>query len=849
MKTPSLSRLNRGAAATAASTLLSFAGLSGTAVAAAPAGNTKAPTDTGSGLEEIVVTAEKRDSTVQATPIAITALSAGDLAQENIQSVEDLVGAVPGVSMRSAGPGQTEYEMRGLTSAGGSAATVGYYIDETPLSASAVALNGRTVIDADLFDLSHVEVLRGPQGTLYGAGSMGGTIKLITNQPKIGVFEGATDFTLSQTSSGGSTNGSISAMVNLPVNDILAFRLVGTQKYISGWIPRVVAEQGEFPYPVGFGTTCFSYCPTRGNVGAAPVAETIKGSNLEKFTAERAMVLLKPTDQLTINGTLMYQRIDAQGYNNYQATGTSPDPYPSTPGIYQPNDVKEPYYDQFKMASLTVKYNFGFAELTSATGYWQRYVFQSTDATEPLQNINGLAGSASPTPWPNGFLPGLLYDEVDPTTQISEELRLTSSGTGPFQWVGGIYASDLHSGYITTNQTPYIANAYNSAGPGVGNINVGGAAANPDGIIFDDNNPNIMKQSAVFGEASYKVTDDLKATLGVRYFKFTVANTSHQCGVGTGTGNETCQISSASGSGNNVLPKLNISYTPTPDLTLYGTVSKGSRPGGVNLPIPLPTLAQIQSNPLSYNCGIPNQVQLNPGTPIPPGTIYVTQQPAYFAPDSIWSYELGEKARFDDRRFTLDADIYYVKWKNIQQVIDLSCGYPYSTNAGNALAYGPEVEASALIVEGLTFSVSGAWTKAYINQPTANEATVIAGATPGTDPSRIVNVPRYTADISLEYQKDIGNDLTGLFRIADSIVGPIEDISYVRETLPSHAFLDARAGVSHGQWAAYLVGTNLTNKIAALTIDNTTFAWQQPTIIRVSTNQPRTVGVDFQYKF
>ncbi|HEX4242190.1 MAG TPA: TonB-dependent receptor [Steroidobacteraceae bacterium] len=847
MKIPSSSHPFRGVVATAASMLLSIAG-AGAAFAAAPASNTKAPSDS-SGLEEIVVTAEKRDSTVQATPIAITALSAGDLAQENIQTVEDLVGAVPGVSMRSAGPGQTEYEMRGLTSAGGSAATVGYYIDETPLSASAVALNGRTVIDADLFDLSHVEVLRGPQGTLYGSGSMGGTIKLVTNQPKIGVFEGATDVSLSQTSSGGSTNGSVSAMVNLPVNDIMAVRLVATQKYISGWIPRVVAQEGEFPYPVGFGTTCFSYCPTRGNVGAAPVAETIKGSNLEKFTAERALLLLKPTDELTINGTLMYQRIDAQGYNNYQATGTSPDPYPSTPGIYQPNDVKEPYYDSFKLASLTVKYSFGFADLTSATGYWQRYVFQSTDATEALQNINGLAGSASPTPWPNGFLPGLLYDEEDPTTQISEELRLTSNGTGPLQWVGGIYASDLHSGYITHNETPYIANAYNSAGPGAGNINNGGAAANPDGVIFNDNNPNIMKQSAVFGEASYKVTDDLKATLGVRYFKFTVANTSHQCGVGTGTGNATCQEAAASGSGNNVLPKLNISYTPTPDLTLYGTVSKGSRPGGVNLPIPLPTLSQIQSNPLAYNCGIPNQVQLNPGTPIPAGTIYVTSQPSYFAPDSIWSYELGEKARFDDRRFTLDADVYYVKWKNIQQVIDLSCGYPYSTNAGNALAYGPEVEATALIVEGLTFSVSGAWTKAYINQPSINEAAVIAGATPGTDPSRVVNVPRYTADISLEYQRDIGNDLTGLFRIADSIVGPIEDISYVRETLPSHAFLDARAGVSHGQWAAYLVGTNLTNKIAALTIDNTTFAWQQPTIIRVSTNQPRTVGVDFQYKF
>src|SRR5476651_1417093 len=142
------------------------------------------------GLEEIIVTAEKRESTVQATPIAMTALSAGDLSEQNIGSIQDLVGAIPGISLRTAGPGQTEYEMRGLGSAGGSVATVGFYIDETPLSASAVALNGRTVIDADLYDLNRTEVLRGPQGTLYGAGSMGGTIKLVTNPAKLGTFEG-----------------------------------------------------------------------------------------------------------------------------------------------------------------------------------------------------------------------------------------------------------------------------------------------------------------------------------------------------------------------------------------------------------------------------------------------------------------------------------------------------------------------------------------------------------------------------------------------------------------------------------------------------------------------------------
>ena len=115
----------------------------------------------------------------------MTALSAGDLDEQNIASIEDLVGAIPGISLRTAGPGQTEYEMRGLASSGGSVATVGFYLDETPLSASAVALNGRTVIDADLYDLNRTEVLRGPQGTLYGAGSMGGTIKLVTNPPKL----------------------------------------------------------------------------------------------------------------------------------------------------------------------------------------------------------------------------------------------------------------------------------------------------------------------------------------------------------------------------------------------------------------------------------------------------------------------------------------------------------------------------------------------------------------------------------------------------------------------------------------------------------------------------------------
>src|SRR5450755_284081 len=283
--------------ASMAAALLCAAPFAAPALAATPSST---PSDSNTGLEEIIVTAEKRESTVQATPIAMTALSAGDLAEQNIGSIQDLVGAIPGISLRTAGPGQTEYEMRGLGSAGGSVATVGFYIDETPLSASAVALNGRTVIDADLFDLNRTEVLRGPQGTLYGAGSMGGTIKLVTNPPKLNSFEGAAAVDASQTT-GGSTNGRGSLMLNLPIGDIAALRVVTTGKYISGWIDRKVIAAGQFPFPTNFGNCGVYYC-NRGDVQDAPVAEDHRNSNLERFISSRAALLVKPTEDLSITG-------------------------------------------------------------------------------------------------------------------------------------------------------------------------------------------------------------------------------------------------------------------------------------------------------------------------------------------------------------------------------------------------------------------------------------------------------------------------------------------------------------------------------------------------------------------
>jgi len=176
--------------------------------------------------------------------------------------------------------------------------------------------------------------------------------------------------------------------------------------------------------------------------------------------------------------------------------------------------------------------------------------------------------------------------------------------------------------------------------------------------------------------------------------------------------------------------------------------------------------------------------------------------------------------------------------------VSLTCGYPYDTNAGNARAYGPEVETSTRLTEELTFDLSGAYTNAKISDPSA--AAIAAGFSPGID---IINVPEYTVVASLDYHHPVTDKLTGMFHVSSELTGPIQDQAYYRETLPSHNNIDLRMGVFNDKWGAYFVATNLTNKLAALTIDNTVFAWQQPTITRVSTNQPRTLGVDFNYKF
>ncbi len=742
------------------------------------------------GIEEVVVTAEKRSATVQSAPLSITALSGAQLKSQGITNVMQVAEQVPGISLRTSGPGQTELEMRGMSSSGGSSPTVGFYLDETPLSPPAASLNGKVVIDPDLFDLNRVEVLRGPQGTLYGAGSMGGTIKLITNQPDLRTYAGDIDLTLSGTVHGG-PNGTGKVMVNFPlVTDKLALRIVGTEGYVSGWTDRYVVN--PFPNAIDPGPACPGWpgC-VRGDV-TAHVTQTIPDVNWEWQQSARASLLAKPIPDLSIDTSFMFQRITMGGYNDYDQS-----PGDSYLGHFQPFNIHEPFSDRFDLVSSTWNYDLDFATLTSATSYWTRRESQTQDLAESIYNLFQYFGFSGVPHTP------VTLTETDPSHQFSEEIRLASSGEGRLKWLIGAFYSQLESIYNDTNEDALLAG-----------FSTGGAAANPLGIIYNSYNPFHISQYAFFGEASYRLTDSVRLTAGLRYFSYSTSVQEQQSGIGTFYGNAIPQVASYTESASGITPKFNVSWEPDHDLTVYATAAKGFRPGGVNLPIP----PQI-------GCALSTEV---------------------YGPDTAWDYELGEKARMFDSRLSVNADVYYITWSNIQQLINQPCGYPLTTNAGSAKSYGPEFELNAKLTPELTLTISAAYTHATLTSVN----TLVTAAAPSLVPgAAILNIPRYTESTSLAYKRPLNDAYDFFARVTNSLVGPSVDTSYTREDLQSYDLIGARCGVQGDHWSGTFFIDNLTNKHAELSINTTSFGWVTPSLTRVATNLPLTVGVNVAYKF
>jgi iron complex outermembrane receptor protein len=743
---------------------------------------------TSGNIEEIVVTAEKRTSTIQDTPISISARSGEELQQSGITDLAGVIHEVPGISVRTAGPGQTELEMRGLSSSGGSAPTVGFYLNDYPLTPPAAALVGKVVIDPDLFDLTRVEVLRGPQGTLYGSGSMGGTVKLVTSTPTLNQFNATVQGIASGTDNGGFNRGG-NVMMNVPLaSDRAAMRVVLTEKVTDGYIDRLVLN--PFPTPVNPGPLCGPGWPgcIRGNVTSVTPSQVVNNSNTENLTGGRVELVAYPSDRLQIEGLVMLQRITDSGYSEYD------DPPGDRLIHYQPFNLGEPFSDDFRLFGATVTYDLGFAKLTSASAYYSRTESQDQDDSEALYSFFPLFGI------PAQFLP-ILFNETDTTQQSSEELRLTSSGQGPLQWIVGAFYARFESTFWEY-----------SAAPAIAPFSLHGAAANPAGIIYQAHNPYHMKQYAVFGESTYALTDRIKVTAGLRWYQFRSSASEEVSGVATGTGNGSQALASFPASNSGLNPKATLSYEENHTLTVYATAARGFRPGGINQQIP------------ASLCTLTAET---------------------YGPDSTWNYEVGEKAKLAGGRVSLNTDFYYIRWSQVQQTVNQACGYPLTVNAGDAASYGPEVELWARLTPELSTTLSGTYTHAELRS-VPGSLTTTTGLTSGTT---LINVPKYTAMASLNYTRPLFDDKRLSARVSDSYVGSSRDIAFTSEQLEPYNLVAMRFGVLADKWSAYVFGDNLTNKRAQLGVNTSSFAFQAPSLVRVATNQPRTIGVDITYRF
>jgi iron complex outermembrane recepter protein len=758
-------------------------------------------------LQEVVVTAEKRSSTVQDTPISITAITGQDIEARGVSDFTTLAQSIPGISMKASGAGQTEFEMRGMTSSGGNSATVGFYLDDTPLSAPAAAQNGKVVIDPNLYDLNRVEVLRGPQGTLYGSGSMGGTIRLITNQPDLQAFDVSGKQMLSDTDAGGFNYGE-NAMINFPLAEgIAALRLVGTYEHDSGWIDRKVIANGDFPLPNG---------NTRGDVLAAPVAQDFRGVNDEDVTALRASLLVRPVDWVDITPSFFYQKITQDGLSQID----------SNPGIlanFQPYNQAEPFTDRFDLGGLNAQVHMGFADLTSQTSYWTRDEELRQDGSEELQfALAGVAplfgcptftfsgacslGPTTPTPLEN-----------DTSWQTSEELRLTSNGTGPFQWLVGYYYSDFESDWDLYVPLPGAAGFF-----GTGNA-------------FTQLQPTKIIQNSFFGEASYKITPDLKFTVGLRRYRYNNEVNTTVSGFLSSTGGDTIAQSTNSEHDQGLNPKFDLSYDLDKDLLLYATASKGFRPGGANQPIPTSGLPGSLGQQCESGTG-PGSVSLQSLY----GTTSFVPAPDTFNPDSVWSYELGEKWRSDDGRVTLNGAGYFSQWNDAQQFVGLSCGFNFSTNTGDAHIYGGELELNALVVTGLVFSINGAYTHAQFVESSVLPGVVAANGL------QVQDVPKYTWDVALSYAHPLTDGVGFIARAENMYTAGRTEVTNALHTLPPYALTNLRAGVEGDKWSAVLYASNVFNRVAW-----ESYAFQInvgiPTFQRVTVAPPLTVGIDLTY--
>jgi iron complex outermembrane receptor protein len=703
----------------------------------------------------------------------------------------DIAGDIPGLSVQDLGPGDKKYVIRGINSTGDS--TAGIYYGEAVISGSNADDGGGFQSDIRLYDLDRVEVLRGPQGTLYGASSMSGTIRFIPKTPDLNTTGGYLTLEGSQTSHA-SGNYNVNGEVNLPIVDgVLALRLVGWRVDDSGYVDQI---------RVGDGVTAIT------NVGkpGKPVYETLpvagvgflKGVNDDDVGGARAMIRYQPTDRLTIDANITSQTETSGGSSRYTPAGvTAFNGGPIAPvqgcDLCNTDVTQSPWSDNLKVFGLTVAYNTGVGTVTGTTNQYNRTTAFSFDSTPVLVSFD------VPVP----------AETFEPRTRKvnSSELRFATDLNSPVNFVVGAYREheeqNLAVDVISTNGLGLANGPFSSANsqdalnfPGVGDT------------FFGRTDERSTTQYAGFGEVTWKITPAWTAVGGIRYFTETLNGVqvqTHPFG-GFPPGPTLVPLPDPQETFNKVTWKGNLSYKFSDSLLAYGTVSTGFRGGGLN----------AVSEPFEAI-------------------------PAAYAPDSLTNYEVGAKGRLFGGLFDYQADVYVIRWSNIQVQETTSDGaFVYQGNAGEARVKGVEFEFTAHPIQYLSASFAGSYTDAYLTEG-ASAAQYKLNPTLGLTGDSIPNVPKYQFSLGFNYRRPMGNGWDGV--LATDVTYRDAQDSYFSSNafnipLAPYTLVGLRVGVVAGPWSVTAFGRNLTDKRAQVSAINSS---QDPDALL--TVRPRTVGV------
>lgn len=763
-------------------------------------------------IEEVTVTATKRATTIKDVPFSINAQTQKDIQRSGATNLEELSLNVAGLTVQNLGPGQSQVAIRGV-SAGqivrdqpGVKEQVGVYLDESVISLSLFTP------DLDLYDLNRVETLRGPQGTLFGSGSVGGTIRYITNQPNLDEMQGSFEGNLN-TVTNGEAGGSAKAMINIPFADgQAALRVVGYYTQYGGYIDAL-GENGSRTDDVNDGVR----------------------------SGGRIALTWQPSDTVTITPRIVFQDIDTDGYNRQEAFNLFGNPFTTTRPTVEFNEREqyllreEGFSDETLIADLAAEVAFNSFDTTFVVSYTDRDIVVSRDAS-------ALTGSVSVDlgyPEASVSLPSNLIDATE-VEQLTTELRFSSSTDGPWQWLVGVFYADTDRLYSQRLPTP----GYATVTDAVLGEDISAAVANGFPNLdspFNSDLPYNLEQIALFGEFTFSVNDRLHLTAGGRYYDFTEERFITTGGLFANGDDHTFDSTSSDG----FTPRVMLSYDYSDQVTFNAQAAQGFRLGGVNDPL---------------NTGLCSDEDL---------LIFGSFQD--YDDETLWNYEVGAKMTFG-HSVTLNTAFFYADMTDLQVTLDAgSCSSRISFNVPSAHSAGIEFELTALPSENFELSVAGTLLESEFDSTVTDATGAILGGV--EDGNRLPSVPEFQIAVSATYTlpiqliSDSDTYISAVFQHvgsrftqpSDQVPGAGDfasglpfggatgtEITSLDLELDSYETVNISAGLAKNSWEVVLYVNNLTDENA-----NTSFDRERGGRARLGfrTNTPRTFGVIYRMSY